>query len=51
MQVGNVYMSTDSHLIKVVNTATSKTRRADEIANETAKISKDCGGHVDKHLL
>jgi hypothetical protein len=29
-------MSTDAHLIKVVNTAPSKTTRADEIAIETA---------------
>jgi hypothetical protein len=33
-------MSTDSHPIKVVNTVSNNTSRADEIANETAKTGK-----------
>jgi hypothetical protein len=38
--IGTIYMSTDSRLIKVVNTAHSNTTRADAIANETATTGK-----------
>jgi hypothetical protein len=38
--IGTVYMSTDSCLIKVADTAPSNTKRADKIANETAKTGK-----------
>jgi hypothetical protein len=38
--IGTVYISTDSRLIKVVNTAPRKTMKADDIANETAKTGK-----------
>jgi hypothetical protein len=38
--LGSVYLSTEAHLIEVVDTAPSKSMRTDEIAIETAKIGK-----------
>ncbi len=38
--LGSVYLSTETHPIKVTNTAPSNNMRADEIAIETAKAGK-----------
>jgi hypothetical protein len=38
--LGTVWMSTEAHPIKVVNTTPSKNMRADEIAIKTAKTGK-----------
>ncbi len=38
--LGRVYLSSETHLIKVVNTAPSKSMRADEIVIETANTNK-----------
>jgi hypothetical protein len=38
--IGTVFVSTDSHRIKVIDTASSNTTWVDKIANKTAKTSK-----------
>jgi hypothetical protein len=38
--LGTVYLSTEPHLIKIINTSLSENRRANEIVIETAKSGK-----------
>jgi hypothetical protein len=38
--LGTIYLSTEPHPIKVINTTPSETTRANDIAIETAKTSK-----------